>query len=258
MSNKNNGKSVRSVKRAIDILYMLLETEKGYGIKELSIKTKLPPATVHRLVNTLTLKNTVEFDKETEKYKVTFKTLTLFSSLLGKTNIIAMAKPILKKLTQEISISATLACFDYKKENIFIIAEEKPDKIMTTNNLVGKILPAYCTALGKIFLAEEYASNTIIIKNLNLKKITHKTVTLKNKFIKELIQIKKQGYATEIEEFEKHTTGLAVPIYNGENKPVAALGVWSCINNNILNNSIIKKLKQVSQELSIQLYNQTS
>ncbi|NCC66208.1 MAG: IclR family transcriptional regulator, partial [Spirochaetia bacterium] len=91
---------------------------------------------------------------------------------------------------------------------------------------VGKAIPLYCTAIGKILLSdmhddelEEYLST------VQLKPFTPKTVRNVSELKQELQQIRSQGWASDNEEHEMGTLCIGAPIKDYTSKVVAAMSV---------------------------------
>lgn len=205
---------VQSVDRAFDILEALRD-EDEIGLIALSRKVNLNKSTVHRLLNTLIYRGYVNQNSENNKYKLSFKFLEIGNSCLNSLDIVSIAKPHIKKLSDKTNEVVHLVLIE-KSEIVYI------DKIESHNTIrmhsyIGKRIPIYCTAVGKAYMAHlkdnEFLSLWNNIEN-NLNKLTENTITSKEKMIKELDDIRNNGFAVDNEENEKGVICVAAPIFN--------------------------------------------
>jgi DNA-binding IclR family transcriptional regulator len=89
---------------------------------------------------------------------------------------------------------------------------------------VGGRLPLYCTGVGKVLLA--HAPDEVRRAVLSdLRPMTTHTVIAPGVLDRQLGQIRHLGYATTVEEMTLGACSIAVPIRNGDDDVVAALGV---------------------------------
>ena len=107
---------------------------------------------------------------------------------------------------------------------VFYIAKKDPKQSIQLMSYVGKFLPIYSTALGKVLV---YKNSREEIKDMvgdNMIPLTDQTITNVDKFLDEIESVKKDGYSHDLQETSLDSNCVAVPIEkNG--KVIAAMSV---------------------------------
>ena len=164
-----------------------------------------------------------------------------------------IAQPYLEQLRDEIEASCYLSILD--GEEVVYVGVAAVPGYSSVNVYPGVRLPAHATANGKLLMAfqeEEFIHS--LFKNNKLRKLTESTFISKEDLIKELRQIKLKGYAFSTAEFNESVSSVAVPIFNRENKILAAINVVTPINvfdNDFLKTEALPKLQEISKKLSV-------
>lgn len=83
--------------------------------------------------------------------------------------------------------------------------------------------PAHCTASGKLFLAYQTPEERQAFFSRPLEKYTPQTKTTQEELQPDLIKAQEQGFATNYEEFQPESCGIAAMIWGPKGVPLAAL-----------------------------------
>ena len=192
---------VQSVVRAFTILEILCE--KGeLGVTQIADISGLSKATVHRFLNTLVNLGYVKQNCSTEGYSITLKFLKISASQRALFDQRNEMRPVLEKLSAECGETVHLV----ERSGNDIIYIDKIENKMTAFRMasqVGMSLPMVYTASGKAIMSK--LSETQIKQiwdESNIYAKTPKTIIDFDEFIKEIRQVKKQGYAVDNEENE--------------------------------------------------------
>lgn len=246
---KKEGHLLQSVDNALRVIEILSENEE-MGITELSGKLDLGKSTAFRLVSTLENRDFVIQDPKNGKYRLSMKFVTIGSNILKRKSLINIVHPYIKKLTEQYNESTYISVLD--GNNIIVI-----DKVVSSNAIlmdikIGAVMPAYCTANGKVLLAYIYRDNIDkYIKNTNFIKYTDNTILDGDKFKKELDNIMLNGFAVNNEENEIGLTCFASPIKNSKGEAIASIsisGPTSRITEKKEN--LIASIKETAEQLS--------
>jgi IclR family transcriptional regulator, KDG regulon repressor len=244
--------NVQSLERALTLLNKLSEYPDGIQITRLSEQVGLTKSTIHRLLATLSSMNYVVKDEETDKYKLGLQVLFLSRNLLNNSDIVAVSKPFLEKLSQEVNETVHL-CIEDRGEVVYI------DKIESTQTIrmysrVGSRAPMYCTGVGKILLSDKNPDVfEEIVSKINFIPKTPSTITSKEQFIEEIEKVKSQGYALDNAENEIVLRCIAAPIFDHKGKIIASFSISGPSNRvtlELINDSLIEKMKQYSIAIS--------
>lgn len=215
---------VNSVDRAIKILKCFSIENTELSLSEISKSINLPKSTTHRLLHTLKNEHFIEQDEINEKYRLGYEIVRLSVIAREANDLRKIAIKEMKWVTQESQETCNL----YVVKNFHrLCIEQVPGPLyIRTYSYLGALLPLYCGASGKLLLAymdDQYITD--YFDNVELEKLTDNTITDKEALMTELIRIRNQGYAVSIAERETITASVSTPIFNCENKVIAALTI---------------------------------
>ncbi|MEW9669424.1 IclR family transcriptional regulator [Ammoniphilus sp. 3BR4] len=216
--------NVKSLDRALQILDILSTKQQGFGVTEISREMDLNKTSVYRMLATFVRHGYVEQDSETERYKLGYKILELSSSLLESIDLRTEAKPFLKELEQLTNEVIHLVVYD--RGEVVYIEKLEGNETLRMHSKVGTRAPMHCTSVGKAILAFLPPDEvTKIFEKYDFDKHTPYTITDKEALYDHLIEVRKKGYALDLEENELGITCIATPIFDRTGKVIAAVSV---------------------------------
>ncbi|MDW8103198.1 MAG: IclR family transcriptional regulator [Anaerolineae bacterium] len=218
------GVDAGSLPKGIKLLEILADTGSAMGVSELSRALGLDKSTVYRLLATLKARGYVEQDPETRKYAIGPKMIAISSRILGNNDVYLQARPFMKKLLQETRETVHLAML--MENQVVYIAQEISPEMVSVNTEIGQREPVHCTAVGKAlvaFLPDEELEE--VIRRLDFRRYTPRTITDPNQFRLHCQQIRAQGYAVDDEELHPGVRCIAAPILRYDGIVVASLGI---------------------------------
>ena len=224
METKNQGDHyLSSLKNALRILNSFSMDEPEKRIGEISSSLGLNKSTVSRTMATLASEGFVFKDPETKKYRLGLSILTLSGVVNSTMDIYRESQPILSKLVESLGETAHISVLDHL-DVIYLHKVEcnHPVRFLTH---IGRRNPPYCTSSGKVLLAfsDENIIHSVIEKGLH--KFSKNTITDPDLLHANLREVKKNGYATSVEELLDGVTSIAAPIFDYKGKVIAALSV---------------------------------
>jgi len=212
---------VHNVELAFDILFLLAKYN-SLTLIEIEEKLNIFSYQVEKILDILIKRGYVQYNKKTNMYSLGIKNFEIGHSYLTHIEIRKQAKPFLQKLGEIVQENVYLAVRS-GWEIVYIDAYEV-DKPVIVKSRVGKLLPMYASASGKVHLAfmdkdelEEF------FKDVELKPYTPKTIVEPKVLMEHLEQIKKLGYAIDDEEWEKEVRCFSVPVRDYTCKVAAAI-----------------------------------
>ncbi len=245
--------SVRTIKRAAAILRCLSTTKTESGVTDISGQVHLHKSTVSRLLSALQCENLVEQNPSNGKYRLGVGLLNLASSAWYSNDMRQIAQPYLEQLNKLTGETTNLAIFN-GNECINVCREISPQPIRYVG-WIGRHTPLYCTATGKVILAHLAVETYETILPDTLKAFTEHTITNRLDLTKSLAQIRKQGFAVALQEFEEGLNTIAAPIYDHSGRVLAAISIsgpaYRMGSNKIT--AYIPALKKAATEISNQL-----
>jgi DNA-binding IclR family transcriptional regulator len=220
---QNNKKLLRSCLRTLRILEVLSSGEE-MGVTEIGKYTGLHKSTAFRFLETLEHEGYVKQNPDTEKYRLSYKVLSLGFNLIEKMDVRIAARPHMEKLAIMTGETVYLTIVD-SGQILYI------DKVNLTENLqtfhkVGDKNYVHCTASGKAQIAffSEAEFNDIFQK-WGLPKQTKNTITDINVLKEQLKEVRIRGYAIDDRESEEDVMCVASPIFDYTGNVVAALSI---------------------------------
>ncbi|MFC3882224.1 IclR family transcriptional regulator [Bacillus songklensis] len=212
-----------SVHNAVRILQTFSLSETELGISELSVRLGLAKSTVFRLMKTLNECGLVEKNMETQKYHLGIAAFELGFTVYHSMELRRVALPILDKLAKSIRRVVRLGVYD--KGGIVYLCKRIHDEDNGTISQIGDRVPSYCTAVGKMLLANQNEKEIERVIEGSLTAYTNKTITSPRELKQQILDIKKRGYAVTMEELRNGISSVAVPVYNDMGKMIAAISV---------------------------------
>ena len=203
-----------SPKRILNILEEVILDPDNFTAKKVSHKLDIPLPTVYRHLETL-CKERFLVAKNNKNYIPGPKIRDIILNSLPYEPNFTLRRSYLRKLTNEIKETVSLSVPIGTKLIYF-------DRIefhwpMQLNFEAGDHLPLHASASGKLYLSFLEKNKAIeIFKNIKPIKNAKNTITDIKKFTKELLKIKKQGYAFDDEEWFNGMVGISLPITNSK------------------------------------------
>jgi len=216
--------SIKTVSHALDLLEQFHDKTGELGLVDLCKRLKLNKNCVLRLLATLVLRNYIEQDNVTNKYRLGLNSLRLGQSFIKQTGLLIHAKPVMRDLVKECNETALVAILkDFRI--VYLDALETRHTVRVAPR-VGAWFPAYCTAAGKAqiaFLSDEEFENSF--PEDALKRYTPNTIIDRVELHRHLRKIAMQGYAIEDEEFDIGVRCVAAPIRDYTHRVVGTVSI---------------------------------
>jgi DNA-binding IclR family transcriptional regulator len=215
---------VKVIEKALDLLELLSGSQEFMSAHEISQEIGLPKSTVHRLLNTLVARGYVRKDENTFSYGIGLKVLQLKDLTRDHINLTNIARPILRDLATLTNCTAHLAILSQDSAN-YIDHWMSPSGIAIRTRL-GEHAPLYCTSLGKVLLAwlpEDDLQD--MIASIKFESHAPNTITDPTRFLQELENVRKQGFAEDCEESTVGIHCIGAPIRGPEGGVVAAISI---------------------------------
>ena len=208
-----------AVERTMLILETLSKAE-AINLENMAKMTALPKATLLRFLSSLISLGYVYRDSA-DQYHLTLKMFMVGSRSLSQIDLVSTAKPFAKKLSQELGETVHMGILE-DDEAVYVLKEESSYTLRMYSR-VGKIIPLYCTAIGKVFLSEMSDEELDgYLSTHTLKPFTPKSLD-ESGLRAELKEIHSRGWAIDREEHEENIVCIASPIRDYSGKAVAAI-----------------------------------
>jgi DNA-binding IclR family transcriptional regulator len=247
---------IQSVSHALDILESFTKTEDELGVTELSKRLGLHKNNVFRLLATLEHRGYIEQNRTTENYRLGPKTLQLGSIFIEQRECRRQARPVLESLMEGTGETAVVAVLRANK--VIYMDSVESGRTVRAVSRIGAMLPAHCTAVGKVQLAFlPSAEIERLFPDRELFPKTALTLQTREELINALTAIREKGYAIENEECDLEVKSIAAPVRDFSKNVIAAVGIVAPANrlgDELLEkNGFIAQVKDAANALSEKL-----
>ncbi len=214
---------INSLAKGLTVLEAFSEAGCALTLSEIASALGANNTTATRLCYTLTELGFIQKDEQ-KRYHLTPKILTLGHSYILGLAWYEVAQYYLEKLFREVEETVSLSILE-GSEIIYVLRIRKR-KYLPFDIQIGTKLPVYCTAMGKVLMAMGPPQKTqSVLKTLEFKPLTARTITRLDKFLEELERVRKKGYGVNDEELSIGNRSVAAPIFDEKGYAVAAIHI---------------------------------
>jgi DNA-binding IclR family transcriptional regulator len=209
---------VQTVDRALRILEAFDSEGQELGVSELAARIGVHRSTASRLVATLAARGFLERAPGSDSFRLGPLLGRLGMLAVGGRDLIDLARRPMEKLAAKTGETVTFALRD--GDEAATVAQVDARYVVGVKNWIGRRTPLHCTSDGKVLLA--FGDELV---NGALRRLTARTITNRKELRSQLEQIRREGWASAVGEFEDGLHGVAAPVFDASRRCVAALSV---------------------------------
>jgi len=219
----------QSVERALEILMAFTPNNQELGTVELVEKVGLHRSTVTRLLQVLTHHGFLQQNPSTKKYSLgrSASDLGRAIALSLDSHLITIAQSHIDALRDALGESVALEVF-CGNSTVLAYSAMGP-RLVQVSFRIGDRLPVHVAAGAKAVLAFLPPNLVESLIPKKLVRFTPATITNRSILLKQLGEIRECGIAFDCGERDKDVHVIAAPVFNHENKPVAAVVITAPI-----------------------------
>jgi IclR family pca regulon transcriptional regulator len=212
-----------SLARGLAVIQAFSQRQRELTVSQISAKTGFSRAAVRRCLYTLAKLGFAGSD-DGRYFHLRPRVLALGHSYISSMPLAAMAQPVLENVSHILHESCSIATLD--RTDIVYIARANVTRIMSIDLVVGSRLPAFCTSMGRVLMAELPAEKLDeFLARVEFKRHTERTVASAERLRQILRVVQRNGYCIVDQELESGLRSMAVPIRDSAGRVVAALNV---------------------------------
>jgi len=212
---------VQSLERGLAVIRSFDAEHPDLTLSEVAARTGLTRATARRLL--LTLGELGYVSTNGRRFSLTPRVLDIGYAYLSSLNVQQIAQPYLEALSERVHESVSVTVLD--GADIVYVARVPTKRIMTISLGLGSRLPAYCTSMGRVLLAELAPEDVAGALPERLERHTEHTVTSAADLAVVLKQVRAQGWALVDQELEVGLRSVAAALRDSSGRAVAAMNV---------------------------------
>jgi DNA-binding IclR family transcriptional regulator len=242
----------KSIEKALRLLELLARSETPLGVTEIARLLGLNKATAYRLLETLTRHGYVVRRLGPPRYEPTLKLWELGSAVLSRRDIVRVAQPVIEQVAEQTGETVFLAVPD--GHDAVYVAKIDTEHPLRTFTPIGGRVPLHCGSTGKAILA--FRSDAFIEEVArDLVGFTPATITTRDGLWREMLDIRRQGYAVNQDEWRPGISGVAAPIRDSSGAVIGSVGVTGPSERlpltvlSSLGDPVVEAGRRISQEL---------
>jgi IclR family transcriptional regulator, KDG regulon repressor len=203
---------ITALQRGLRLLNLFGESPRGLTAKQVAALSRLPVSTVHRFLANLVTAGFLNRDLE-GTHHLGIACFAIGQAAAGQLDIRRLSLPYLRELNQQTRETIHLTV-RHGLSAVYVEKLDSPEPLRIHSRL-GASVPLYCTGVGKVMLAYMPADEQDrVLSQLDLKRLTPNTVGSIQELKAELYRVRKNGYASDLEEHELHIRCVAAPIWD--------------------------------------------
>jgi IclR family pca regulon transcriptional regulator len=241
---------VQSFARGLAVIRSFSAEAPSQTLSEVAARTGMTRAGARRIL--LTLQSLAYVEQQDKRFRLTPKILDLGFAYLSSMPIWNRAEPVMEALVRQVKESCSAAVLD--GTDIVYVLRVQTHKIMRINLAVGTRLPAYCTSLGRMLLADlDDATVRERLEASDRTALTRYTITDVDTLVAKVAQARRQGWCLMNQELEEGLISIAAPVTDRNGRTVAALNVSGQANRTsakVMQETMLPGLRAAAAEIS--------
>jgi IclR family KDG regulon transcriptional repressor len=248
----------QSLERALDILMVFTPENLELGAAEVSEKVGgLHRSTVTRLLQVLTRRGFLQQNPSTKKYSLGRSAARIGRAVAQSldSQLVNIAQPHVDALRNAVDETAALEVFS--ETNTILAYYAKGRRLVQVSFGIGDRLPVHVAAGAKAVLAFLPVDTAKSLIPKKLVRFTPYTITNRKALLNQLVEIRKSGVARDSGERDEDVHVIAAPVFNHENRPVAAVVISVPVSRKeiLTDPKTIALLKETTAAISARLLN---
>lgn len=212
---------IRSVTRALDVLVALSELGRA-DLSTVAEAAGLHPTTTLRMLESLRSRDFVR--QRDGSYELGPRSFEIGSRFLDHLSLAREAQSLVEELASRVNETANLGILDGGEVLYLAIAHGRSE--LGIQSVPGGRHPAWCTALGKVLLADlPPGAVESILRAHPPERLTPSTIVEPRALRRELDRVARRGFALDSEERIPGVVCVAAPIRDGTGEVVAGMSI---------------------------------
>jgi IclR family pca regulon transcriptional regulator len=240
-----------SLARGLLIFRAFAEKREKMTVAQMATATGLKRSTAYRCLYTLTKLGYLQ--NEGSQFTPRVSTLLLGSAYFTRAHWEAAIQPILDGLRDRLGMTCALGSYESGHVHYVVVSQSLGSLTLVAS--VGRRLPAYCTAVGRVFLADMKPD---VLKHY-LDGLTPVSYTPHTSISREVLSsrieaCRAQGYALASQEIDLGVRAVAVPVRLEDGRVIAALmsgGEISVLTDERIKADFLPELKRAAMEIGM-------
>lgn len=202
-----------TVQRAMRVLEHLADAQDGLSLSELARRLEINKAIVVRILTTLETLGYLFRERQTQRYRLTYRIANLALRQLGRSGLIEQCAPVLQELAERTGEHVRLAVIE-NDHPVWIHAVSGLQRQLRIDPAYGHEVVLHSHAAGKAWLMtlDDADIDRVCGRRTDFPAQTRYTITTFGELISDLAEARRRGFAVSYEESELGVGAVAAPI----------------------------------------------
>lgn len=224
MSENNDPYVIDIIDVALDVIEHINDDSKVYRVSEIARELGINRTRVFRILKTLENRGYVNFDPDTQGYRLGVKFLHIGETVLERMDLRREVEPVLMELARKTGDSAHLLIL--QGQRAVTLDRRQGEHRLQVASPIGQSLPLFVGASPKILLANlPDEERERIIQSIEFEAFTESTITDVEEFRRCLETIRQQGYAIDEEDYELGVYAIGAPVRDHTGSVIAGITI---------------------------------
>jgi DNA-binding IclR family transcriptional regulator len=192
------------------------------GVSDIARKLGVAKSTAHRLLAALCLKGIAEQNPETGQYRLGLHLYELGQLAQARSILRHVALPTMTGLAQTTGLTVNLGVAD-GPDVVFLERLENSNDVGFLGH-AGRRYPSHCTSSGKVIAAYNPEAAQARRDAGFPPRVSH-TVRTQNDWDRQLVEVRRSGFAVSTSESFDDVTSIAVPILDPRRRAAGAVSI---------------------------------
>jgi IclR family transcriptional regulator, acetate operon repressor len=198
-----------TIDKALDALFLLGNSPQPLRLSDVARALAMPRSSVHRILAPLVRRGLAEQD-ESGRYRVGFGLFALGHGVANREPLVIAAKPVLEAAAAD--LGETFFLVIARAGQLLVVEKAEGNGFMRAAPRLGAQVPVHATAVGKLYLA--YAPD--LVTPAEMTRFTSRTVRSQKALDRLIDEVRQQGWASNIEEWQDGLCVVAAPVFTGK------------------------------------------
>ena len=221
---EEEGTGSRSVRRALDILELMLQRDEPVTVAQIVSELSIPKSTAYELVRTLSEGDYLAPSGRGSGLFLGRKLFELGMAYRSHVDLLKDGSRIAEQLRDETGETVQLSVLD--DDLMMVLLKEEGVRALRIISQVGSRVPVNWAAAGRLLVSDmDDEALAALLKKTVRPSPTGRAPTDVEKLVAQIRKFRKQGYATELNETNEHAGCVAAPVIDASGRCIAALSV---------------------------------
>ena len=217
-------KGSRSVRRALDILDLLLDEDQPTPVALITSKLGIPKSTAYELVRTLTEGGYLERNDETGRVSLGRRLYELGMAYKSRVDLLKEGNRAVEELRDSTGETVQLSILE--NDMMVVVIKEEGILPIRIYSKVGSRVPVNWAAAGRLLVSDMSDEDLhALLRREARQSPSGNAIIDVPTLVDQIRTFRRQGYALELNEVNQHAGCVAAPVVDGAGRCVAAISI---------------------------------